>query len=106
MEFGIGNWEVEELVGKVLKIAGNSKIDSGLRVSAFNAVGIIGGQEALNLGNKIASDSSDPCQLEAIGAVVSMNVSDGIKLAVRALNQNLDRAQNGTKRIATHSHSL
>ncbi|MAB60787.1 MAG: hypothetical protein CMO46_09665, partial [Verrucomicrobiales bacterium] len=86
----IGEWEVNELVEEVLKIAENSKIDSRLRVSAFTAVGIIGGQEALNLATKVGGDANDPCQLEAIGAVISMHAPDGIKLAVRVLNQNLD----------------
>ena len=86
----IGDWEVKELIGEVLKIAADSKIDSLLRASALNAAGNIGGIDALNLVTKLGGDKNDPCQLEAIGAVVNIDVPVGIKLAVAVLEENLD----------------
>ena len=86
----IGDWEVKELIGEVLKIAANSKIDSVLRASALNAAGNIGGIDALNLVTKLGGDKNDSCQLDAIGAVVNIDVPVGIKLAVAVLEENLD----------------
>ena len=86
----MGGWEVKELIGEVLKIAANSKIDSVLRASALNAAGNIGGMDALNLVTKLGGDKNDSCQLDAIGAVVNIDVPVGIKLAVAVLEENLD----------------
>ena len=52
--------------------------------------GNIGGIDALNLVTKLGGDKNDSCQLDAIGAVVNIDVPVGIKLAVAVLEENLD----------------
>ena len=86
----IGTWKVKGLMGEVLKIVVNTKIENVLRVSAINAASNLGGQEALSSVVKLANDINDPCQLEAIGAAVKMDPPEGVKLGIAALEKGLD----------------
>ena len=58
----IGTWKVKGLMGEVLKIVVNTKIENVLRVSAINVASNLGGQEALSSVVKLANDINDPCQ--------------------------------------------
>ncbi|NRB44628.1 MAG: HEAT repeat domain-containing protein, partial [Verrucomicrobiales bacterium] len=85
----IGAWEVEELIKEISDIASNTRINKNLRAKAFKAMGVIGGKDALLISKQIAANDNDPCQLDAIGSVISMHVPNGVKLAVDLLKKEL-----------------
>ncbi|MEO1860444.1 MAG: HEAT repeat domain-containing protein [Verrucomicrobiales bacterium] len=85
----IGAWEVEELIKEISDIASNARINKNLRAKAFKAMGVIGGKDVLLISKQIAANDNDPCQLDAIGSVISMHVPNGVKLAVDLLKKEL-----------------
>ena len=85
----IGAWEVEELIKEISDIASDARINKNLRAKALKAMGVIGGKDVLLISKQIAASDNDPCQLDAIGSVISMNVPNGVKLAVDLLKKEL-----------------
>jgi len=89
----IGSWGVEELMKEISVIASNADINKEIRAKALKSLGSIGGKDALQISMKIAASDNDPCQLDAVGSVISMDIPNGIKLAVDLLKRGLDSEQ-------------
>jgi putative heme-binding domain-containing protein len=89
----IGSWGVEELMKEISVIASNADINKEIRAKALKSLGSIGGKDALQTSMKIAASDNDPCQLDAVGSVISMDIPNGIKLAVDLLKKGLDSEQ-------------